>query len=54
MSPGHVGERLRQFRLASEMSMQTLATKSGFFPSLISRWQTARSRRLAGRWSVPS
>ena len=37
MSPVHVGERLRQLRLGAGMSVRTLATKSGFSPSLISQ-----------------
>ena len=37
MSPMKVGERVRQLRHASGMSLRTLATKSGFSPSLISQ-----------------
>lgn len=37
MSAVNVGQRLRQLRLAAGMSMRTLATKSGFSPSLISQ-----------------
>lgn len=37
MSPVNVGERIRQLRLGLEMSVRTLATKSGFSPSLISQ-----------------
>ena len=37
MSPVNVGARLRQFRLGAGMSVRTLATKSGFSPSLISQ-----------------
>jgi transcriptional regulator with XRE-family HTH domain len=37
VSPVNVGERLRQLRLNAGMSMRTLATKSGFSPSLISQ-----------------
>jgi transcriptional regulator with XRE-family HTH domain len=37
MSPVNVGERIRQLRLGLGMSMRTLATKTGFSPSLISQ-----------------
>jgi len=37
MSPVNVGERIRQLRLGLGMSVRTLATKSGFSPSLISQ-----------------
>jgi transcriptional regulator with XRE-family HTH domain len=37
MGPVNVGERIRQLRLGLGMSMRTLATKSGFSPSLISQ-----------------
>ena len=37
MSRVNVGERIRQLRLDSGMSVRTLATKSGFSPSLISQ-----------------
>jgi len=37
VSPVNVGERLRQLRLNAGMSLRTLATKSGFSPSLISQ-----------------
>lgn len=37
MSPVNVGERLRQLRLGSGMSVRALATKTGFSPSLISQ-----------------
>lgn len=37
MSPVNVGERIRQFRLGLGISVRTLATKSGFSPSLISQ-----------------
>jgi len=37
MSPVNVGERIRQLRLDLGMSLRTLATKSGFSPSLISQ-----------------
>jgi transcriptional regulator with XRE-family HTH domain len=37
MSPALVGERVRQLRLGLEMSVRTLATKTGFSPSLISQ-----------------
>jgi len=37
MSPVHVGERIRQLRLGLGMSVRTLATKTGFSPSLISQ-----------------
>ena len=33
----HVGERIRQLRLGLGMSVRTLATKTGFSPSLISQ-----------------
>jgi len=37
MSPVNVGERIRQLRLGLGLSVRTLATKSGFSPSLISQ-----------------
>jgi len=37
MSPVNVGERIRQLRRGLGMSMRTLATKTGFSPSLISQ-----------------
>lgn len=37
MSSVNVGERIRQLRLGLGMSVRTLATKSGFSPSLISQ-----------------
>ena len=37
MSPVNVGERIRQLRLGLGMSVRTLATKTGFSPSLISQ-----------------
>jgi transcriptional regulator with XRE-family HTH domain len=37
MSPVNVGERIRQLRLDSGMSVRALATKTGFSPSLISQ-----------------
>jgi transcriptional regulator with XRE-family HTH domain len=37
MSSVNVGERIRQLRLDLGMSMRTLATKTGFSPSLISQ-----------------
>ena len=37
MSPVNVGARIRQLRLGLGMSMRTLATKTGFSPSLISQ-----------------
>ena len=37
MSPVNVGERLRQLRLDLGMSVRTLATQTGFSPSLISQ-----------------
>lgn len=37
MSPVNVGERIRQLRLGLDMSVRTLATKTGFSPSLISQ-----------------
>ena len=37
MSPVNVGERIRQLRLDLEMSVRTLAAKTGFSPSLISQ-----------------
>jgi transcriptional regulator with XRE-family HTH domain len=37
MSPVNVGERIRLLRLGLGMSMRTLATKTGFSPSLISQ-----------------
>jgi transcriptional regulator with XRE-family HTH domain len=37
MSPVNVGARLRQLRRGFGMSMRTLATKTGFSPSLISQ-----------------
>ena len=37
MSPVNVGERIRQLRLGLGMSVRTLATQTGFSPSLISQ-----------------
>ena len=37
MSPVNVGERIRQLRRSSGMSVRALATKTGFSPSLISQ-----------------
>jgi transcriptional regulator with XRE-family HTH domain len=37
VSPVNVGARIRQLRLGFGMSMRTLATKTGFSPSLISQ-----------------
>jgi transcriptional regulator with XRE-family HTH domain len=37
MSPVNVGERIKQLRRGLGMSVRTLATKSGFSPSLISQ-----------------
>ena len=37
MSSVNVGEHVRQLRLGSEMSVRTLATKTGFSPSFISQ-----------------
>jgi transcriptional regulator with XRE-family HTH domain len=37
MSPVNVGEHIRQLRLGLRMSMRTLATETGFSPSLISQ-----------------
>ena len=37
MSPVNVGERIRQLRLDLGMSVRTLATQTGFSPSLISQ-----------------
>ena len=37
MSPVNVGERIRQLRLGLGMSIRTLATQTGFSPSLISQ-----------------
>ena len=37
MSHVNVGERIRQLRLGLGMSVRTLATKTGFSPSLISQ-----------------
>jgi transcriptional regulator with XRE-family HTH domain len=37
MSPVNVGEHIRQLRLGLGMSVRTLATKTGFSPSLISQ-----------------
>jgi transcriptional regulator with XRE-family HTH domain len=42
MSPVNVGERIRQLRLGLEMSVRTLAIKSGFSPSLISQVENSQ------------
>ncbi len=48
MSPVNVGERIRQLRLHLGMSVRTLATKTGFSPSLISQVENGQAMPSIG------